>query len=91
LCYVLDHEQQFESYLKLSYEIKLLVITSGKKRDNMDIFKLLNDCIEKPYRAHFLNREYNHHVYAKAPALAYSFHELGDEASLMGSAAILPD
>ena len=57
----------------------------------MDIFKLLNDCIEKPYRAHFLNREYNHHVYAKAPALAYSFHELGDEASLMGSAAILPD
>jgi len=84
LCYVLDHEQQFESYLKLSYEIKLLVITK-------DIFKLLNDCIEKPYRAHFLNREYNHHVYAKAPALAYSFHELGDEATLMGSAVILPD
>jgi hypothetical protein len=50
----------------------------------MDIFKLLNDCIEKPYRAHFLNREYNHHVYAKAPALAYSFQELGDEVSLVG-------
>ena len=47
--------------------------------------------MEKHYRAHLLSREYNHHVYAKAPTRAYSFHELGDEASLVGIAAILPE
>ena len=32
-----------------------------------------------------------HHVNAKAPALAFSFNELGDEASLVGIAVILPE
>jgi hypothetical protein len=40
--------------------------------------------MKKPYRAYLLSSEYNHHVYAKAPALAYSFQELGDEVSLVG-------
>jgi hypothetical protein len=47
--------------------------------------------MEKPYHAHLLSNEYNHHVYAKAPTLAYSSHELGEEASLVGIAAILSE
>ena len=47
--------------------------------------------MEKPYLTHLLSSEYNHHVYAKASALAYSFHKLGDEASLVGISAILPE
>jgi hypothetical protein len=46
--------------------------------------------MQKPYRVHLLSSEYIHHVYAKAPAIAYSFHELSDEASLLGITAILP-
>ena len=34
------------------------------------------------FRTHLLSSEYNYHVYVNAAALAYSFHELGDEASL---------
>ena len=45
----------------------------------------------KPYHTHLLSSEYKHHVYTKAPALAYSFHDLGDEASLVKIAAILPE
>jgi hypothetical protein len=37
---------------------------------------LLNECTEKPYHAHLFSNENKHHVYAKAPALAYSFREL---------------
>ena len=47
--------------------------------------------MENPYRAHLLSSEYNHHVYAKAPALGYSFHKLGDEASLMEIFTIIPE
>ena len=47
--------------------------------------------MEKHYRAHLPNSEYNHHVYAKASVLVYSFHKLGDEASLVGISAILPE
>jgi hypothetical protein len=44
--------------------------------------------MDMPYHEHLLRREYNHHytfhsVYAYAHALAYSFHELDDEASLV--------
>ena len=35
--YGLDHDLQFESFSKANYEIKLLVIKSGKKGDNTDI------------------------------------------------------
>jgi hypothetical protein len=38
--------------------------------------------MEKPYRSHLLSSEY-----AKASALAYLFHELGDVASLVGIVA----
>ena len=48
--------------------------------------------MEKPYRVHLLSSEENYHVYVKVPALVYSFHELGDEASLIvGIATILPE
>lgn len=47
--------------------------------------------MEKPYRAHLLNSEYNYHVYVKAPALAYSYHELGAEVSLVGIPAIFQE
>jgi hypothetical protein len=47
--------------------------------------------MEKPYRTHLLGSEYNHHVYANVPALAYSFSKLGDEVSLVGTSAILPE
>ena len=47
--------------------------------------------MEKPYPAHLLSSKYIHHIYAKAPALAYSFHEPGNEASLVEIAAILPE
>jgi hypothetical protein len=50
-----------------------------------------NECTEKHCRTHLLSSECNYHVSAKAPALAYSFHELGAEASLVGIAAILPE
>ena len=50
-----------------------------------------NECTEKPCRTHLLSSECNYHVNAKAPALAYSFHELGAKASLVGIAAILPE
>ena len=40
---------------------------------------------------HLLGSEYNHHVYTKTPTLAYSFHELGDEASFVGIVANLPE
>jgi len=46
----------------------------------------LNECMANPYRADLLNNEYNHHSYAKG-----SFNELGDEASLVGIAAIFQD
>ena len=102
------------------FEIKLLVITSGKKGDNADILKLQANfiwlfffnnlrkrtsytppqnfwmnlyIIQKHYCTHLLSSEYNHnhHVYIKADTLAYSFHELGDEASFVGIATILPE
>ena len=44
----------------------------------------------RTFRAHLVSSEYNHHVYTKALTLSYSFHELVDEASLVGIAAILP-
>ena len=47
--------------------------------------------MDKRHRAHFLSSEYNHHIYAHAPTLASSFHELGDEASIVGIAAIIPE
>jgi len=47
--------------------------------------------MEKHYRARLLSSEYNHHMYAKAPPLAYSFHELCDKAPLVGSSVILPE
>jgi hypothetical protein len=48
--------------------------------------------MEKPYRVHLLSSEENYHVYVKVPALVYSFHELGDEASLVvGIVTILPE
>jgi hypothetical protein len=47
--------------------------------------------MEKPYRAHILSSECIHHLYAKAPSLTYSFHELGNEASLVEISAILPE
>jgi hypothetical protein len=47
--------------------------------------------MEKLYRVHLPSNEYNHHVYAKAPTLTYSFHELGDGSSLVGIAVILPE
>ena len=45
----------------------------------------------RTFRAHLVSSEYNHHVYTKALTLSYSFHELVDEASLAGIAAILPE
>ena len=45
----------------------------------------------RTFRAHLVSSEYNHHVYTKALTLSYSFHELVDEASLVGIAAILPE
>ena len=53
--------------------------------------ELLNKCMDKPYLAHLLSSEYNHHVYANAPTLSYSFDKLGDEASLVGMSAIHPE
>ena len=47
--------------------------------------------MEKPYRTHLLSSVYIHHVYSKVPALTYSFHELGYEATLVGITAILPE
>jgi hypothetical protein len=52
--------------------------------------ELLNKCMDKPYLAYLLSSEYNHHVYANAPTLGYSFDKLGDEASLVGMSAIPP-
>jgi hypothetical protein len=46
--------------------------------------------MDKPYLAYLLSSEYNHHVYANAPTLGYSFDKLGDEASLVGMSAIPP-
>jgi len=40
---------------------------------------------------HLLGSEHNNHVYTKTPTLAYSFHELGDEASFVGIVANLPE
>jgi hypothetical protein len=51
----------------------------------------MNECMQKPCRAHLLSSEYNHHVYDKTPWLAYSFHELGGDASLVGIIVILPE
>jgi len=45
--------------------------------------ELLNACMEKPYHTHLLSSVYIHHVNAKVPALTYSFHELGAEATLV--------
>jgi hypothetical protein len=74
-----------------------LVITSGKKdyflstiQENGRVI-ICSELLEKHYRALLLSSKYNHHVYTKAPAFIYSFHELGDEASLVGIAAILPE
>ena len=50
----------------------------------------LNKCMEKTYSAHLFSSEYHHIAYVQCPALTYSFHELGDEASLVGITAILP-
>lgn len=38
-----------------------------------------------------LSSESNHHVYDKAPSLAYSFHEMGGHVPLVGIIAILPE
>ena len=46
----------------------------------------LNESMANTYRADLLNSEYNHHSYAEA-----SFNEVGDEASLVGIAAIFQD
>lgn len=52
---------------------------------------IFSELLEKHYHAHLLSREYNHHVYTKTPALTtYSFHELGEKDSLVGSTTILP-
>ena len=48
----------------------------------------MNECIEKLYRVHLLSSEYNHHIYAKDPALSSSFHELYDKAYHVGISAI---
>jgi hypothetical protein len=47
--------------------------------------------MEKPYLAHLLSSVYIHHIYSKVPALTYSFHKLGYEATLVGITAILPE
>ena len=47
--------------------------------------------MEKSYRAYLPSSEHNRNIYTKAPALTYSFHELGDEFSLVGITVILPE
>ena len=51
--------------------------------------QLLNNHMEKPLRAHLLSSERNHHFSAKAPTIAYLFHELGDEAYIVGITVML--
>lgn len=63
----------------------LLFSNNLRKRTSHNFFRT-SECMEKPFRTHLLSKEYNHNVYAKAPAHAYSFHELGDEACLLGMA-----
>jgi hypothetical protein len=70
--------------------IWLLCFNNLRKRTSHNFFRT-SECMEKPFRTHLLSREYNHNVYAKAPAHAYSFHELGDEASLVVIATILSE
>ena len=53
--------------------------------------ELLNKCMDKPYLAHLLSSEYNHHVYPNAPTLGYSFDKPGYEASLVRMSAISPE
>ena len=43
------------------------------------------------YGAHLPSSEYNHHAYTKAPTLAYSLHELVDEASFEEVATLPPE
>ena len=47
--------------------------------------------MEKHFHVHLLSSEDNNHVYAKAPTLAYSFHEPVDETSLGGIAAFFQE
>ena len=47
--------------------------------------------MENTHRAHLLSGEYNLLACVKATTLAYSFHELVDDASLVGIVAILPE
>jgi hypothetical protein len=70
----------------------VIVLQQFQKTDESYFFQnILNECMEKPYRANLLSSEYNHHIYANAHALPYSFHELGDETSLVGIAVFLPN
>ena len=53
--------------------------------------ELLNKYMEMPLRAHLLSSERNHNFSAKAHTLAYLFHELRDEVSLLGITVMLPE
>ena len=64
----------------------VIVFQQLKKTDESE---LLKGCMEKHVHAHLLSSEDNHHVYAKAPTLAYWFHEPCDDTSLGGIAAFL--
>jgi hypothetical protein len=59
--YGLDH-----GLLKLQKRfICLFFFQPFKKRTIHNFSELLNECMEKPYPAHLLSIEYNHHVYTR--------------------------
>jgi hypothetical protein len=58
-----------------------MIFNNFRNRPVIFLSELLNECMEKLYRAHLLSSDYNHNVYATAPALTNSFHELGNKAS----------
>jgi hypothetical protein len=54
--------------------IWLMIFNNFRNRPVIFLSELLNECMEKLYRAHLLRSDYNHNVYATAPALTNSFH-----------------
>ena len=49
------------------------------------------NAIRTPYRAQVLSSKYNHHIYDKAHALAYSVRELDDESYIVVITVMLPE
>ena len=47
-----------------------MIFNNFRNRPVIFLSELLNECMEKLYRAHLLSSKYNHHVCTKAPALA---------------------